>query len=645
MKSYYIKRNKVDISPEEVLIDEYTKRNGEANEKLAQAVNQKKIQKFFYFGIFLFLILIGRLFFIGVVEGKYYSYRAKHNRIRYFYFPAPRGNIYDRYGNALTENVPSYSLVMIPYDLPRDKVARANLIKTVAQTMKIDIKEIKKYLTNPNINPLEPILIKQSLEVDEVRKLETQIEDNQGFRIIKDSSRYYPYGEAFAHVLGYLGKMGEKELQEYPNYNWTTIIGKDGLEKQYEGILQGKMGKKLIEVDAQYNIIKELGAIPAVKGNDIVTTLDKDLQLYFYKKLKQRVQELGITKGVGIALNPHSGEVLALVNIPSFDPNVLTQGRPPQLISKYLTDKSHPLFNRAIAGLYPPGSTIKPLMAIAALEEKIISPNKKIYDSGEIVIPNPYHPEIKYIFKDWKKHGWVDLRRAIAVSCNYYFWVIGGGYQDMKGLGWKKIKKYWQMFRLDKKLGIDLPGENQSVLPDPEWLEKTRTYDPVWRLGDTYNISIGEGEMLLTPLQMIAYISTIANNGLLMKPHLVQEIRTDPVKKIFPAKITRLPVALDNLKIVQQGMRMVVTEGTATSLNSLPIEVAGKSGSPKFMSAGKAKYHAIFIGYAPYKNPQIAILVLLENPPQGSLATIPVVQDVLQWYWENRISQNNLNKK
>jgi len=178
MKSYYIKRNKVDISPEEVLIDEYTKRNGEANEKLAQAVNQKKIQKFFYFGIFLFLILIGRLFFIGVVEGKYYSYRAKHNRIRYFYFPAPRGNIYDRYGNALTENVPSYSLVMIPYDLPRDKVARANLIKTVAQTMKIDIKEIEKYLTNPNINPLEPILIKQSLEVDEVRNHNQTIRRN-----------------------------------------------------------------------------------------------------------------------------------------------------------------------------------------------------------------------------------------------------------------------------------------------------------------------------------------------------------------------------------------------------------------------------------------------------------------------------------
>ena len=634
LRNTSIKRDGHLLDPEEILLDKRAEEMGENQlAKLEWPLASIFVKGLFVFCFILMAVIFSRIFYLQIAKGSYYEDLADNNKTRHYVINAPRGIIYDRYGEPLVLNSPSFSLTLIPLDLPRDSNERTKLIDQIASIFNLNKDDIENILQEKGgLSSIEPILLKPKLEVDEIRKFEANIESNKGFIVITDTSRYYPYKETMAQVLGYVGKISSDDKEIYKDYPLTSMVGKDGLESYYESTLQGKWGRRLVEVDAFARLKQDLGTISPQQGDDLITTIDKDLQIKFYESLEKQLKNLGVSAGAGIALNPKTGEVLAMINLPSFDPNVLVKGSPNDLIDQYLTNKYHPLFNRVISGLYSPGSLIKPLVALAALEEKIIDPLKKIYDEGQIVITSPYNPDEKYIFNDWQPHGWVDMRKALAVSCNVYFWNIGGGYKDITGLGLEKIKKYWNLFGLGKKQGIDLDDESAGVLPDQEWLKKVRPNDPTWKLGDTYNISIGEGGLSLTPLEMADYISTIANNGILMRPHLE--------KDISPTPLLNLNVSLNNLKIIQEGMRQVVTEGTATSLNNLPMEVAGKSGSPKFISLGKEKYHALFGAYAPYSDPQIVILILIEQPPQGSIATLPVAKEILDWYYQNRINKN-----
>ncbi len=633
LRKNLIKRDGHLLDPEEILLDKRAEEMGENQlAKLEWPLASIFVKGLFVFCLILIAVIFSRIFYLQIVKGSYYKDLADSNKTRHYVINAPRGIIYDRYGEPLVLNSPSFSLTMVPLDLPRDSNERKELIDQVVSIFNLNKADVENILQeNGRLSSIEPILLKPKLEVDEIRKFEANIESNKGFVVIADTSRYYPYKETMAQVVGYVGKISSDDKAIYKDYPLTSMVGKDGLESYYESTLQGKWGRRLVEVDAYGRLKQDLGTISPQQGDDLITTIDKDLQIKFYESLEKQLKNLGVSSGAGIALNPKTGEVLAMVNLPSFDPNVLVKGSPSDLINQYLTSKHYPLFNRVISGLYSPGSLIKPLVALAALEEKIINPLKKIYDEGQIVITSPYNPKEKYIFNDWQPHGWVDMRKALAVSCNVYFWTVGGGYKDITGLGLEKIKKYWNLFGLGRKQGIDLDDESVGALPDEEWLKKVRPNDSLWKLGDTYNISIGEGGLTLTPLQMADYISTIANNGILMKPHLK--------KDISPTPLLNLNVSLENLKIVQEGMRQVVTEGTATSLNDLPMEAAGKSGSPKFISLGKEKYHALFGVYAPYSDPQIVILVLIEQPPQGSIATLPIVREVLDWYYQNRINK------
>ncbi len=633
MKNFYVKREKHLLDPEEVLLDRKAEEAKEKNlEKLEFPISSFLIKVVFGICLILFSIIFSRLFYLQIVEGENYQRRAENNRTHYYIISAPRGIIYDRYGEPLVFNSPSFSLVMVPLNLPKKEQERTDIIEKIVDIFNIEKAEIDTLLKDyKTIYSFQPILIKSNLDIEEVRYFETRIKSNSGFSVISDYSRHYPFKDAFAHILGYIGKISPEDIFKYKDYPLASVVGKDGLEAYYERTLQGKAGKRIIEVDANFNIQKDLGSIEPKKGEDIITTIDKDLQIVFYDTLKERIEALGVQGAAGIILDTKTGEILSLVSLPSFDPNVFTKGSPRDLINQYLQSSSLPLFNRAISGLYPPGSVIKPLMALAALEENIIDPEKEIFTEGKIIITSPYDPQQKYIFNDWKNHGWVDMRKAIAVSCNVYFWAVGGGWKEISGLGLAKIKKYWLAFDLDKKLGIDLFGEAESVLPDIQWLKKHRPDDPSWKLGDTYNISIGEGGIALTPLQMAAYISTIANDGILMQPHLVKETKD--------FKLAKLDISQENLKVVQEGMREVVNSGTAMSLKYLPFQVVGKSGSPKFISGGKAKYHALFGAYAPYEDPKITIFVLIESPPSNVVATLPIIEDVLQWYWDNRINE------
>ena len=632
--NYFIKRDEHLLDPEEILLDRGTEKSIEFQlEKLEKPISPFLIKAILLIGLGLIFLIAGRSFALQIIEGQDYRQRADNNRIRFSIINAPRGIIYDRFNNPLVYNSPSFSLVMVPLDLPSSSEEKETLTNQIVDSFQLDKNEIVNILAREeNRYSIIPILLKSNLTMEEVRQFETQSLQGSGFEVITDNSRHYPLKEQFAHLIGFIGRISSQDQDQYQDYPMNSKVGKQGLEAYYEKELQGQPGKKLVEIDAHNNIKQSLGSVPPQKGKDIFTTIDKDLQEVLYNSLQKRMQTLGIKGTAGIALNPKTGEVLALVSLPSFDPNVMTQGSPSSVIDGYLNSSLYPLFNRAVSGLYPPGSVIKPLMGLAALEEHIIDPDYKMHTNGQLVVVSPYDPQQKYVFNDWQNNGIVDMRRAIAMSCNVYFWTVGGGWNNIKGLGLAKIRKYWQEFGLDKKLGIDLPGEKQAVLPSEDWLREIRPSDPTWKVGDTYNISIGEGGLSLTPLEMAAYISTIANDGVLMKPHFL--------KTENPEELLRLKVQPQNLKIIQEGMRDVITEGTAKSLSSLPLSLAGKSGSPKFVYKGKIGYHAIFAAYAPYEDPEIVLVVLAEDPPEGNVVTLPVVEEVLNWYWENRMQDN-----
>ena len=337
-----------------------------------------------------------------------------------------------------------------------------------------------------------------------------------------------------------------------------------------------------------------------------------------------------IINASAVVQDVNTGAVLAMVSFPSYDPNKFENSTLPnniEYINNILHAKDKPLFNRVISGLYSPGSTIKPVHATAALAEGIITPNKQIFSAGYIEIPNPYNPKHPTRFLDWKPQGWVDIYSALARSSNVYFYTVGGGFEDIKGLGINRLRKYWKFFKLDKSTGIDFPGETYGLLPSPE--EKKRTTGSIWRIGDTYNISIGQGDLRITPIELLDAIIAISNKGIVFSPH----IAIDRKKSV----LMDLSQFEPEFKDVRKGMEDVVKKpyGTAHLLSSLTLKVAAKTGSTQ--TNNNTKTNALFVGYAPTDKPQIAILILVEDAKEGSLNAVPIAKDVFQWYYENRL--------
>ncbi len=638
MRNYH-KKPKIDI--EEVLMDRRAlNKENEVLEKLETPVETKNIFFVFLSIMVCVIILYGRVFYLDIIKGQFFYQLSETNRLRYTPIKAPRGIIFDRYGKALVENKMTLSLILSPQDL-FSNTNKDNLITEVANIFGLSSEDIQKKYTHLNSFSFEPILLKTNISTDEARIFESEIkeEDRKGFYLVEDYSRRYVDPEAFSHILGYIGKMDEEDVANNPEYPISDVLGKMGLEKYYEKYLHGTSGKKLIEVDAKAHMNPNLGEESPQAGNNIYTTIDKDMQIELYKDLSNAVKGLGIHKAAGLIINPKTGEVLSLVSLPAIDVNVLTNGSPKKTIEAMMTDKYMPFINRIISGLYAPGSTIKPLVAMAALEEKTVDPNKKIVDEDALIVPNPYDPEHPATFRDWRNHGIVDMRSAIANSCNIYFYSLGGGYKDIKGLGIKKIKEYWIKFHLAKSLGIDLFGEKDGVLPDPEWKKKNNKTDPTWYLGDTYNISIGQGDLFITPIQIAYYLASIANKGDIMKPYIVSKIMDEKNAIVYKANskvIENINMSSENFQVVLEGMRGVITIGSAKMLNNISdkFQVAGKTGTPQ--TEGGKKTNAFFVAFAPYEDPEVLMLVLLEEPPQGSVAAIPVVDQLMRWYYNNR---------
>ncbi|KKT27245.1 MAG: Penicillin-binding protein [Parcubacteria group bacterium GW2011_GWA2_43_9b] len=352
-----------------------------------------------------------------------------------------------------------------------------------------------------------------------------------------------------------------------------------------------------------------------------------------YNNLQTTLQKMRLKKAAAVALDSKSGGVLAMASFPSFDNNLFAQGFSSKDFSGLLGDATQPLFNRVISGQYSPGSTVKPLIGSVALQEKVVMPRTTIFDPGQIMLVNQYNPGIIYTFADWKAHGVVDIYSAIAESCDVYFYTVGGGYGNIKGLGIEKLEKYFKLFGFGADLGIDLPGENNGLVPNEQWKQQIKKED--WYTGDTYHISIGQGDLLTTPLQMAAATAAILNGGKVLRPRVVDKIidsDKNVVNTIEPKVLRQDFIDQANLDVMKKAMRQTVTEGTAQILNDLPVATGAKTGTAQV--AGNNNPNAWGVVFAPYDDPQMVIVVLVEGAGEGSQVAMPVIKETLKEYYK-----------
>lgn len=425
----------------------------------------------------------------------------------------------------------------------------------------------------------------------------------------------------FSHLLGYVSyPMQDKS----GNYWQSEFVGKDGLEKQYNQPLKGENGSKIVEIDARKVVHSENIVNAPKRGVDLITTIDSRLQKELFTLIKNLSESNSFSGGAGILMNVQNGEILTSVSFPEYNSEVLSLGKDSKKIQNYLNDKRKVFLDRTISGLYTPGSIVKPFFAIGALTEGVIDPYKKILSTGSISIPNPYFPDQKTVFKDWKAHGWVDMRQAIAVSSDVYFYEIGGGFQDQKGLGIVNIEKYAKLFGIGQKTGIDLPDEKGGIIPSPEWKIKNFKGEP-WRVGDTYHTVIGQYGFQVTPLEMTRAVSAMANYGTLVTPHyILGDTKAENA-------ISKIDLKKEYFDIVHEGMRQSVLVGTSVLENVPYVQVASKTGTAQ-VGISKNKVNSWIIGFFPYENPKYAFTIMMEaGPSSGSVGASSILRQLLDW--------------
>ncbi|HRY63251.1 MAG TPA: penicillin-binding protein 2, partial [Patescibacteria group bacterium] len=573
--------------------------------------------------------IFGRLCWLQFFKGSDYAAIAEGNRLRTNILKAGRGIIYDRFNVPLVANIPHYSLFFVPGDLPKENSAKEKLAADISRLITKDQSAVWELFSNAPADSFQAVLISDELTSDQAIALSVYEADLPGIRLSIDPRREYISGSGLSHILGYLGEVNDQELTALKSqgYEPGDYVGKNGLELYYENLLKGENGAEEVEVDAHGKAKKIIGRREPIPGQDLVLTLDLDLQKKLAESLSAAIiKSHGSGSAIAVALNPQNGEVLALVSLPDFDNNFFSAGINREAYNKYLADPLNPLFNRSISGTYPPGSTFKPVVAAAALEEGIISEATTFLSTGGLRID-------KWFFPDWKAggHGRVNVIGALANSVNTFFYYIGGGYGEFEGLGVDLIKKYAAAFNLGTPTGIDLPGEAAGFLPDEAW--KLAVKKEPWYIGDTYHLAIGQGDILVTPLQVALYTAAIANGGTLYRPHLLKEVKTSQPIALEEYFIKKDFIAQKNMELIRRGLRATVVSGSARSLSDLPVAVAGKTGTAQV--SGDLPTHAWFTGFAPYEQPEIAITILIENGGEGSTFAVPVFHDVLAWYFGN----------
>ncbi|MBX4201220.1 penicillin-binding protein 2, partial [Candidatus Parcubacteria bacterium] len=520
---YKINKTEEDVETHHVFLDTLAhsreKELGLSEKKFEVKISEQFVYLMFGFFILLALVLFSKTFYLQVVQGHSLYIASQNNKGKISLINPERGIIYDSNGRKLVSNSPAYDLVCDKRSFIGELPAQLKEINDIAVMLGKPYNEIEEIIKNSEESK---ILVSENIPQETLLVLEARHNDLPHCSIEKNTVRNYATGPVFSPVLGYIGKIDRDTLKSSENYTASDYIGKVGLEKSYESYLRGVPGRKE-EVKNALGETQDDSVVEQPKsGNNLILNIDADLQKAVYQALEKSIKNIGSKKGAAVALDPRTGAVLALVSYPAYDDNIFSHGISKTDFDKILQDPSQPFFNRAIAAQYPTGSAIKPFLASAALQENLISPNKIINDPGYILVHSQNDPSVTYKFAGVIPHGLVDMREAIAVSSNIYFYTIGGGYEGQKGLGPSRIKKYLDLYGFEQKTGVDLPGEFKGFVPSPEWKKQAKKEN--WWDGDTYNLSIGQSDLQVTPLQVAVAYSAIANGGTIYKPQIVQKV-------------------------------------------------------------------------------------------------------------------------
>jgi penicillin-binding protein 2 len=725
----------------------------------------------------MFVLLVGQLYNMQIIQGPKYLDQAKDNRERELTNKASRGIIYDRNNTRLVVNNPSYSIAVTPADVPDINCATGEMedalvFKQLADALNADaatlpaniaasvwvsdviavrpaelpaggLVEIANRLSvplqvNKNIilaaiqnvvastptsrnlfvirrdvpvqagntlrgelknlpgvriyneleynfitrfdNCLKPVTVKSGLPYEAMVDIDTRTADLTGVNVTPEPVRVYTNGPYFAHLLGYVGRISREEYDaDKAHYDPDDKVGKVGMEAALEELLRGQKGASQVVVNSEEKIVKELSSTDPITGNNVSLTIDSQLQISVTHALQKGLQQAKVSAGVAIVLRVDDGQVLSMVSLPSYDNNLFSSGISQADFDLLNTDPAKPMFDRAVGGVYPPGSTYKMITAAAALQEAVVTPETKIQCPGFIEVPYTWNERQRNRFRDWKAagHGIINITEALMVSSDVFFYIVSGPRQedrkvkkddgteeitwtryyepwkakpiDFNGLGIDRLHRYADAFGLGKPTGIELPGEHPGLAPDPAW--KVSTYpDNPWSMGDTLVTAIGQGYDLVTPLQLANATAAVANGGTLYRPRLVMNV-TDPAGNVIqdfkPEVLGTLPVLPQNLGLVREGMRMVVGDRKGTAYNRFTlrsISVAGKTGTAEYgepiaMKDGKEvrRSHAWFTAFAPFEDPEIAVVVLLEGGQEsleGSTYAVPVADEIMKAYFK-----------
>ena len=586
------------------------------------------------FVLVLLAILLVRFFYLQLVRHNYYQTLAESNRIAVVPIVPNRGLILDRNGVVLARNYSGYTLEISPNKTPDIEATINELSGLVAITNK-DRKRFKKLLAESH--NFETLVIRSHLSDEEVARFAAQQYRFPGVEIKARLFRDYPFGEKTSHLIGYIGRINDTEVSQLEqsdlaaNYRGSDYIGKTGLEQSYESELHGTTGIEQVEVDANGRAVRMLTRTAPISGNTLVLSIDAKLQ-------EIAEQAFGNYRGALVAIDPNNGDVLAFVSKPGYDPNLFIDGIDPQSWDELNNSPDVPLNNRALRGQYPPGSTIKPFMALAGLHFHTRTPEQTINDNGVYYLPGSSRQ-----YRDWKVggHGSVNMFKAIQMSCDTYFYGLA------TELGIDNISSFLSRFGFGQKTGIDLEGETSGLLPSQEW--KMKRYQQIWYPGDTVSVGIGQGYTLVTPMQLAFATATLANNGVAYRPHLVKEVRNSRSgEDRFIAKdpLYDLDIPPAQLDLVRRAMVAVTQPGGTAVYASLgaPYQIAGKTGTAQVVAMKQGeKYdaknveerlrdHAWFIAYAPAEHPQIALAVLVENGGHGGGSAAPIARKVMDYY-------------
>lgn len=585
--------------------------------------------------VVVFFLLLVRFFYVQVIQHDYYHTLAENNRISIVPIIPNRGLILDRNGAVLAHNYAAYTLEITPAKAG-DLESLINDLSAIVEVAPKDRKRFRKLLEEGH--DFASLPIRTRLNDVEVARFAANKFRFPGVDIRARLFRHYPNGEVASHVIGYIGRLTESDLEKLEakelatNYTGSDFIGKVGLEGRYEADLHGTTGFEEVETDANGRAVRTLRSTLPVSGNNLLLSLDGRLQ-----DVAERA--FGDRRGALVAIEPSTGGMLALVSKPGFDPNLFVDGIDPQNWEALNTSPDHPLNNRALQGMYPPGSTFKPFMAMAALELNKRSPHFTIFDPGYFFLGGAGG----HRYRDWKTggHGMVDLHKSIVISCDTYYYGVA---QD---LGIDNIHQFMSRFGFGKRTGVDIDGEATGLLPSQDW--KMRRFQQKWFTGDTISVGIGQGYNLATPLQLAQAVSILANNGAVFRPHLVRNIQDSQTNKLTSIEVEpveTIPLRPEDLKMVRDAMVDVTRPGgTAAGAGAgAPYRFAGKTGTAQVVAMKQnEKYderrvlerhrdHALFIAYAPADAPTIALAVLVENGGHGGSTAAPIARKVLDFY-------------